>query len=231
VADYGRQFNAYVRVIFACTQVEKFEARQLTRPPRADGKVRIGWVGTHGTLRAIEVVAPALRALCARHPEVELRLLCLSHQQAQGPDLRDIPHSVVPHYDEDTMIDEILDLDIGLFPPPFGLDDFAIRGPLKALLYMSGGRACVAQRGGDCAQLIEDGITGMLAESLQEWEDKLEILVTQADLRRAMGEAAQNFVRGRNSLAAVSASLEASLEFIHDHAEPNPSLTLPAAIR
>lgn len=231
VADYGRQFNAYVRVIFACAQVEKFEARQQSRPPRVDGKVRIGWVGTHGTLRAIEVVAPALRALCARHPEVELRLLCLSYQQARSPDLRDVPHSVVPHYDEDTMIDEVLDLDIGIFPPPFGLDDFAIRGPLKALLYMSGGRACVAQRGGDCALLIEDGVTGMLADSLQEWVDKLETLVSSPSLRQVMGKAAQNFVRGRNSLAAVSASLEANLEFIRDHAEPNPSLTFPTTVR
>lgn len=226
VAEYGRKYNPNVRVIHACTQVEQFAAARADHRRREDGKIRLGWVGTHGTLSAIGKIAPALAALCRRHPEVELRLLCLNYQQAQCPDLSGIPHSICTHYDEATMIQEILDMDIGLFPPPFGLDDFAIRGPLKALLYMSGGIPVVAQRGGDCATLIENGVNGMLADTQEEWEGQLELLLASAERRQAMGEAGYRLVAQRNSLAAVSASLEAELEYIRDRAEHNPALEM-----
>ena len=226
VAEYGRKFNPNVRVIHACTQVEQFTAAKASHSRRQDGKIRLGWVGTHGTLSAISKIAPALATICLRHPQVELRLLCLNYQQDQCPDLEGIPHSILTDYDEATMIQEILDMDIGLFPPPFGLDDFAIRGPLKALLYMSGGIPVVAQRGGDCATLIEDGVNGMLADSQEEWEGQLELLLASAERRQAMGEAGHRLVAQRNSLAAVSASLEDELEYIRDHAEHNPALDM-----
>jgi glycosyltransferase involved in cell wall biosynthesis len=84
----------------------------------------------------------------------------------------------------------------------------------------------VAQRGGDCATLIENGENGMLADTQEEWEGQLELLLASAERRQAMGEAGYRLVAQRNSLAAVSASLEAELEYIRDRAEHNPALEM-----
>lgn len=226
VAAYGQRFNPNVKVIYACTQVERFlEARQ-NRPERNDGQLRIGWVGTHGTLQALYQIAGPLARLCQRFPNLELRVLCLNYRNAKPLDLPGVRYTVVPDYDENLMIQEVLDFDVGVFPAPFDLDDYAIRGPLKTLIYMSGARATVSEAAGMCLELVDDGVNGMLARSEAEWEEKLAILLGDADLRQRMGKSALELVLHRDSLEAVSRSLHEALVDLRDHALPNPAAAL-----
>ena len=54
ICDYGRKFNPVVIGIPACTQVERFDMARRSLPPRKDGKVVIGWVGSPETVGALE---------------------------------------------------------------------------------------------------------------------------------------------------------------------------------
>jgi len=223
VCAYGRKYNDRVFSIPVCTQVERFdELRETAAPPPSD-RVVIGWVGSSMTVSAIFHIAPALEEVARRHPEVEIRLL--GTETKALPEWKHARVTLVPKYDEERMIREILAMHIGIYPPPEDLDDYRIRGAHKALLYMTGGVPPVAQNAGDCVNKIRDGVTGMLASTEQEWIEKLSVLVRSPELRREMGERAAVAVRAEHTLENVFLELEKALEAVIA-APPRPAPTL-----
>ena len=105
---------------------------------------------------------------------------------------------------------EAAQMDIGLFPPPADLADYEIRGPLKALIYMSAGIPAVCLAAGDVARIIQDGKNGMLVKARTDWESKIEKLILDSDLRERMGNAAFETVKAGHSLESAFNSLEQS---------------------
>ena len=212
VCAYGRRYNDRVYSIPVCTQVERFdEIRKTASPPPSD-RVVIGWVGSSSTVSAIFHIAPVLEEVCRRHPEVEVRLI--GTEDKPLPAWKHARVSLVPAYDEERMIREILAMHIGIFPPPEDLEDYRIRGAHKALLYMTGGVPPVAQNAGDCANKIRDGVTGMLANNEREWIEKLSLLVRSPELRRDMGAQAAAAVRAEHTLENVFLELARALEAV-----------------
>src|SRR5690606_25309602 len=142
----------------------------------APGRTVIGWVGSRATVGALAKIRAPLRALLARHPALEFRVV-----GARPADVAAILGrervTVRAEYDQDGMIDEMLAFDIGVFPAPLDEEDYRARGALKALLYMAAGLPAVCLDAGDCAALVTDGVDGMLARTEAEWEAKLEALV------------------------------------------------------
>ncbi|ANA41219.1 hypothetical protein A2G06_14230 [Geobacter anodireducens] len=213
VASYGRRYNSNVHVIPACTQVERFAEIRKNLAPRTDDDVVAGWVGTASTMTALDVVRDPLERLSLKYPKLSLRLLILGLSDMNAlAGFKHARYSVLPNYDEDLMIREVLRMDIGIFPPPCGLEDYAIRGPLKALIYMTGGVAPVCQNAGVCSTLIQDGTNGMLANNADEWERKLEELIASPDLRRRIGRNALRTVERNHSLRAIFERLVAALK-------------------
>ena len=208
MVSYSRRHNPRVYDLPACTQIEKFDAARRDRGRRAAG-VTVGWVGSHSTGAALQMVRAALDNVGRRHPGLKLRVLGASAESL--PKFTYVEVSAQRSYDEETMIREILDFDVGIFPPPGDLEDYAARGTLKGVLYMSGGVAPIFQNAGGCKRFIVDGVNGMLANDADEWEAKLEALVSSADLRERMGRAALETVRSRHSLGNVFALTEAAL--------------------
>ncbi|MCC6952992.1 MAG: glycosyltransferase, partial [Deltaproteobacteria bacterium] len=201
VCEYASRYCDTVISLPVPTLVEDFEIarRERSSAPRSD--VIFGWVGSSGTVAALTKIRPALAKVFRAHPECVLRVVGCHRQFL--PDFPDMRVSVLESYNEEVMVREMLDLDIGLFPPPFDDDDFAIRGSQKALLYMAGGVATIAQRGGDCERFIEDGVTGMLATTESEWAEKLEQLVRDHSLRNRLGDAARQSASVGRSTQAI----------------------------
>jgi glycosyltransferase involved in cell wall biosynthesis len=216
VCDYARRHNTRVFLVSDSAQVELFDTARIkagsnpVRNGRVPGCVRIGWVGSVTTSGALEKLREPLLRLCARRPEVELRVLGARPADAARL-LAGIPHSVVTEYDGEAMVREMLAMDIGIFPAPLDREDYRARGPLKALLYMAAGLPVVCQQGGECSVIIEDGVSGMLADGDGEWERKLDALLADPELRRRMGAAALDRVRRGYSLAQTYATLRDAL--------------------
>ena len=209
---YGARFNGDVRILPTCAQVELFDTARASSPvitPRA-GRVVIGWVGSRGTSGGLKKIRTPLMRLSARYPGVEFRLLGVSQAIAAGI-FAGSPFACQPDYDEADMVREIRSFDIGLFPVPLDIKDYRVRGPLKALLYMAGGIPAICQNDGDCARILEDGITGMLADSEEEWERKLEALILSSDLRHCIGQAGLARVRQGHTLAQTYEAIRDSL--------------------
>jgi glycosyltransferase involved in cell wall biosynthesis len=76
----------------------------------------------------------------------------------------------------------------------------------KLLEYMAAGIASVSSAVGENTRMIEDGITGLLARTDDEWVASLRRLALDPQLRKRMGEAARERVREKYS-SAVAASL------------------------
>jgi glycosyltransferase involved in cell wall biosynthesis len=207
---YGAAHNARTVRLSPYAEVEEFQRVRTTRPPRADGRVRIGWIGSPSTVRAVAHVAGAIDRLAERLPSVELRVVGC-RQASDLPALRHARVSLGPaDYDRRVMIEEILDMDVGLYPIVIDEDDYRVRGPLKALNYMAGSVPTVCHRAGDCARIVEEGVNGMLAGSSEEWEEKLERLARDAELRRAVGRAGLETVRASYSFEKAVDDLEAA---------------------
>lgn len=118
VASYGRRYNSNVHVIPACTQVERFAEIRKNLAPRTDDDVVVGWVGTASTMTALDVVRDPLERLSLKYPKLSLRLLILGLSDMNAlAGFKHARYSVLPNYDEDSMIREVLRMDIGIFPP------------------------------------------------------------------------------------------------------------------
>jgi glycosyltransferase involved in cell wall biosynthesis len=72
----------------------------------------------------------------------------------------------------------------------------------KAIEYMACGVATVCSAVGENLHLIEDGRTGLLARTPDEWFEKLGSLLRDRALAARIGRAGQELVRGRYSLEA-----------------------------
>jgi glycosyltransferase involved in cell wall biosynthesis len=78
----------------------------------------------------------------------------------------------------------------------------------KALQYMAVGIPVVARRMAPVSEIGEDEVNGFLVETNDEWYERLQPLVRDADLRRAMGQAAGAKVVRIFSARAHSGSLD-----------------------
>lgn len=210
ICEYGRKFNSRVYSIPPCTQVEIFDQYRDKIQHHSEDRIVVGWIGSTGTVSALSAIRMPLEHLFERYPNLELRILGCTDPSLL-PKFDYVRCSVIGNYTEDEMIVEALNMDIGLFPPPFDLEDYRVRGALKGLIYMTAGLPSVCQNDGDIARIIQDGINGMLASNDQEWEEKIEILIKNPELRRVMGQKALETVREEHSLQHVFAQLESAL--------------------
>ena len=207
-ADYVRRFNPRCTVIPDCPQVEWFDRRRAERRPK-DG-ITIGWIGTPNTVHNLFVVWEALEHLCARHPNVRVRLVGVGRDSQGVPPFERVPYSIRSRYSRDEMIEEVLGMDIGLFPLQ-DVEASRVRGVLKATVYMAGEAVAVCSPVGQNRDLIQDGVNGFLAGSTQEWEDKLELLISNPELRTRVARTALDAVRRDFSVDRSFAKLRSVL--------------------
>lgn len=185
------------------------DAKIWTRGERGRrGSVCVGWTGSPANLRYLEAIEEDLVRLQKAHAEVEFQFLCGAKPQFKsGLSFKHIPFA--PGCD----VEAVRGFDIGLLPLPD--DPFAAyKSPIKALQYMASGAVTVAAPVGATMDIIGADRVGVFAGKPGEWFDALESLVTDADLRRRIGDAARSrfedcfsFDRTAKELACLLTSL------------------------
>ena len=214
-AQYVRRFKDNCIVIPDCPQVEAFDrVRQHYRKRQNSRQVTIGWVGTRSTAYNLYVAWEALERLFAKHADLQLRLIGAAPEDL--PPFERIRYTSTPVYDQAQMIEEVLRMDIGIFPLQ-DVEACRVRGVLKATVYMSGEAVAVCSPVGQCRDLIKDGVNGMLAATADEWEAKLERLIADPELRRRLAAEGLKTVRSQFSIENSYQRLRAALE-----PEPRP---------
>jgi glycosyltransferase involved in cell wall biosynthesis len=101
-----------------------------------------------------------------------------------------------------------IDFDIGIAPlldTPFTRS----KSPIKAIEYNALGIPVVASNVGPYRDYVVDGVNGFLCDTEAEWVDRLNLLVSDADLRASMSEQARQ-VAGLHTIDQTAPLWEAA---------------------
>ena len=206
-ADYVRRYNPNCTVIPDAPVLDAFDKKRAELSNKQNDRITIGWIGSPGTTYNLYLIWDALEDLFARHPELHLRLVGTGNNMGFVPPFEKVRYSYRPSYSQAEMVEEVFGMDIGLFPLQ-NVERSRTRGVFKATNYMSGEAVVVASPVGQCADFIKDGVNGMLAGSTQEWIDKLEMLISDAELRRRLAQNGLETVRSNFRLDQSFAKLK-----------------------
>jgi glycosyltransferase involved in cell wall biosynthesis len=159
----------------------------------ADGAVRLAWIGSGSTLQGLERFRPTIEAIGRSVVSLRLRMICDRFLRFDSLPVEECS------WEPATEAMALAGADIGLSWTP---DDEWSRGKcgLKVLQYMAAGLPVIANPIGVHAELVEHGVTGLHAETSQEWVDAVKTLAADAALRRRMGAAARMRVENEFSI-------------------------------
>ncbi|MBI4614534.1 MAG: glycosyltransferase family 4 protein, partial [Planctomycetes bacterium] len=219
-AGEGRRFEAMVRRADLVLAGNEFLAgevlptvvdteRYRPGPGKDGGPVTIGWSGSASTNRYLSEL---LARLSGWAPAAAFRILAVSDERPAGFFKYSKNFEFVP-WSREREVELLQSFDVGLMP----LDDTPwSRGKcgLKAILSQATGAPVVCSDVGVNGEVVENGATGYVVRSDEEWTARLAALVEDSALRRRMGEAGRRRVEERYSVRAVLPRLVAALEGI-----------------
>lgn len=145
------------------------------------GKVHIGWTGSHSTLKFLDPLMPVIQRI---QDELGCGFLVIADKK---PDLPLKDWSFYP-WNEAKEIEDLLRIDIGVMPL---VHDAWSEGKcgFKLIQYLALGIPAVANSVGVNKLIIEEGKNGFLADDPETWYRSLKVLVTDAAKRQEMGRA------------------------------------------
>lgn len=187
LADYARRAGArHFEVVPTVIDLDRYPAHvQMPEPDQSVPPPCVGWIGQRATASFLVPLKLLFECLSARS---------LARFAAIGIDASSLGLSMesIP-WTEQTEVASIASFDIGIMPL---VDEPFERGKCgyKLIQYMACGLPVVASPVGVNCQIVEHGVNGFLAETPQQWEQALQTLLADADLRQRMGQAGRQKV-------------------------------------
>jgi len=191
LAEYASRFNRKVTIVPSTIDTEKYEVNGLGAK---GNRPVIGWSGSYSTLPHFDIVRRALTRL-AKKEKFRIRMIgTTTDYEIDGVDVEAIL------WRAETEVADLASIDIGIMPLP---DDDWTRGKCgqKALQYMALGIPTVCSPVGANSTIIHDGENGLLAETEDQWIEKLTRLLHSQRLRERLGQAGRATVEAGYSLS------------------------------
>ena len=153
----------------------------------------IGWIGSRTTLSCLLAITTVFTKLAGRHKFI-LKII-------GGGGKVEIPgvNIVIEEWSLENEVQNFQSLDIGVYPLPDNEWSLA-KTPFKTIQYMAAGIPCVASAVGGNKDIIKDGVNGFLADGKEEWFFKLELLLTDKEIREKIGKEGRKIVEEKFSL-------------------------------
>jgi len=191
LAEHARRFNPNVEILPTGLDTKAYNT---TAKKASDGKIRLVWIGSWPTLPHLKQISPALEKIHSHFDNVVLRIISDEFFDIQNISVEKRPWSL------ETEAAELVNSDIGL--APLAYDNFT-RGKcgFKILQYHAAGLPVIASPVGVNAELVRNGLNGFFAIKIDDWIEKISILVANEQLRMQMGLA------GRQSVAPFDSSV------------------------
>ncbi|MBL7942854.1 MAG: glycosyltransferase family 4 protein [Flavobacteriales bacterium] len=195
LAEFAGKHNPEVRIIPSTIDSDKYQCTSR----QSDGRVCIGWSGSGSTIRFFKQMLPVLERIKARFGDrVYFKVIADRAYKFEGID------NVACAWSSATEVEDLCELDIGIMPLT---DDPWSKGKcgMKGLQYMALGIATVMSPVGVNTEIIREGVNGLLADSDEEWFEKLSRLIEDDALRKSLGEAGRKTVAESYSTNANAA--------------------------
>lgn len=194
LASYARDNGAKdVVIIPTVVDLQRYPVR-LTQT--GNSTFTIGWIGSPSTASYLNLIAPALSELC-QDQSIRIHLIGAGSIELPG-----ITFSTIPWSDQ-TEIDELHRLDVGIMPLP---DEPWARGKcgFKLIQYMACGLPVIASPVGVNSEIVTQGVNGYLAQTTDEWVSAIRQLKSNPNLRQVMGTAGRKRVEESYSLVVTT---------------------------
>ncbi len=155
----------------------------------------IGWIGTSGNLHYLKSIAPAFKKLNRKYKNVKLKIVCDGFFDLSNVEV------IKKIWRPEDVEEDLKSFDVGVMPIT---DDLWTRGKcgLKVVQYLAAGVPAVVSPVGLNRDLAIPGKTGLWAEDIDDWTDKISELVDHPDKRMKMGLAGRKLVEKEYSLQA-----------------------------
>lgn len=177
LARYAEQYNKNVHIIPTTLDTEKIKLKETKKTEQ----ICIGWTGSSTTLKHFEIAIPFLKKLQEKYPQ-KIKVKLISDINYFGE-----LELTFCKWSKENEIEDLAEIDIGIMPLP---DDDWARGKcgFKGLQYMALGIPAVMSPVGVNTEIIQNGVNGYLAETEEEWIEKLSKLIESSELRKKIGE-------------------------------------------
>lgn len=188
LADYARRFNSQVTIVPTTIDTNKYKF--LENKSLSDVPI-IGWSGSFSTVQHLDTLRQVWQDL-AKEERFRLRVIGTPNYKLEGVEVEAMP------WRSETETTDLEAIDIGVMPLP---DDQWSKGKcgLKALQYMALGIPTICSSVGVNTEIIQDGRNGFLADTNEEWIEKLKRLLRSVELRRKLGAAGRLTVEEKYS--------------------------------
>lgn len=184
--------------------------------PRRDGSgIVFSWIGTayHKEMGVnLRFMLDCFSSLAARHANI---FLDIAGEGRYFQEFKSYAHN--SKYQERVRVRDWLDpgqipaylsgIDIGLLPLIQDSKFNQAKSPTKLFEYMAMAKPTVSSRIGEAKEVILEGADGLLAGQKDEFIEKMSLLITNAALRKAMGESARKKTIENYSLPVLGRSL------------------------
>ena len=194
LADYARRYNPNVTIVPTTIDTEAYSIRALEPGNVKERQVTIGWTGSYSTLQHLDTMRGVLRKLRRRY-KFQLHVIGTRQYVLDGVE------TVAQEWRAESEVRDLQRFDIGIMPLP---DNGWTRGKcgLKLLQCMAVGTPVVGSPLGVNTEIIDNGVDGFLADTEEQWLEKLSCLIERQDLRTQIGLAGRKVVEERYSARA-----------------------------
>lgn len=190
--EFVRQYNSHTTDISSTVDTD---TRYKPVNKYCDSEIAtIGWSGSISTSKYFYLLTSAIKKLAKTH---QFKLVTMGDPKINidGLNIESLP------WEESSEIETLQRFDIGVYPLPNEQWVYGKSG-LKAIQYMALGIPTVATAIGANFRVIENGVSGFLVGSDEEWVAALSKLLDDAELRKRIGLNARKRVEENFSVKA-----------------------------
>lgn len=220
LAEYARRVNKNVTVIPTTIDTDKYRPIKSIEDKR---QLIIGWTGSYSTVQHLDTIRGAIKKIAERE-SLRLRVIGTPVYKIDGVEIEAM------QWRSNTELEDLSAIDIGIMPLP---DDNWSKGKcgLKALQFMALGIPTVCSPVGVNTDIIQDDENGLIADTEDEWVEKLGRLLKSPELRQRLGEAGRRTVEQKYSAMAQAPRVYDVLKSVVRNSQASVDSTVQSATR
>jgi len=192
--EIARRYNQRVTDISSTINMQVYKP---VEEYKNNGTTVLGWTGSFSGIEYLKTLDNVLRKV-ANNRKIKLMVIFNITDKKFGLSGVDVENI---QWSQKAEVENLQKIEIGLYP--LIKDEWGLgKSGLKAIQYMSLGIPVVATSFGANLRVIENGVSGFLVDSQNEWVEAIIKLIDDCDLRKKIGIAARQRVEKYFSLEA-----------------------------
>lgn len=193
LATFARQ---YCKKVIVVPTVVDTENEHNTIQDQSVLNPVIGWTGTFSTLKYLDIIVPVMQRLQQKY---DFTFVVIANKDPKLP-LRNYRFIL---WNKKKEIADLLSMHIGVMPLYDGEIEKGKCG-FKAIQYMALGIPAVVSPVGVNKDIVKNNQSGYVASSEEEWEEAIEKLLKDGNLRKKFGQESRKIIENNYSVKATS---------------------------